>query len=71
MGTSFYETMTDAQAVELGLQSPDESWQIPAVPKPDDAIDQQILADPSHPRWEELKRRFEDALASADEEDGY
>ncbi len=71
MGTSFYETMTDAQAVELGLQSAAESQQIPAQPAPDDAIDQQILADPSHPRWEELKRRYEDALASADEEDEY
>lgn len=34
----------------------------------DDAIDEAILRDPTHPRWQEMRERYEAALADADED---
>lgn len=35
----------------------------------DEGVDMQILADPRHPRWQEMRERFEATLPSADQED--
>lgn len=36
---------------------------------PEDDIDPQILADPRHPRWQEMREKFESRLVTADEDD--
>lgn len=40
----------------------------PAFDAQTDGLDQQILADPSHPRWQEMRERYDRQFALADED---
>jgi phage terminase large subunit-like protein len=66
---SIYETMSDETAAALGLQEPAERAQSGADPARSDAIDRAILADPRHPRFEEMRQRYNEQLALLDEDE--
>lgn len=56
-GKSVFDRMAEAEA------------QAAAAGPQTDEIDMQILADPRHPRWQEMREKFENRLASVDEDD--
>lgn len=66
--TSVYDLLADeeavAQAEKIGKepQSDDEDTA-------DDDIDMVILGNPSHPRWQEMRERFEERLAANDRDE--
>lgn len=56
-GTSVFDQMAASEA-----QAADNA-------PPVDDVDMQILADPRHPRWQEMREKFERRLVTADEDD--
>lgn len=75
-GRSFYETMSEEMAEALGYtDKPSSPRTRPDAPATVDfealGIDRAILSQPGHPRFEEMRERFELALPSAMEEDDF
>ena len=56
-GASVFDQMADAEA-KAGVVSPQA-----------DDVDMQILADTRHPRWQEMREKYESRFATADEDD--
>lgn len=67
VGVSIFETMA-ALEKKSAEQIDADSAQIDALPVKAGDIDMQILADPSHPRWQEMRERYEATLPPDDEE---
>jgi phage terminase large subunit-like protein len=70
-GISIYETMSDETAAEFGLQISAESVSQLADRMQIDGDEREILANPRHPRWQEVRERFEERLVGDGSEDEF